>query len=122
MFRIEGERRFRRRWLAVDAEALQHHPQRMPVNGGNDLQGQQRMAHEQTREHRGGQRSAPTNQSRGDHRAVPIPTLDRNADLILVLDQGTIVERGTHETLLQERGYYTRLIQSQLESGEVKAY
>ena len=39
----------------------------------------------------------------------------RNADMILVLHNGTIVERGTHEELLQQRGYYTQLIQSQLE-------
>ena len=34
------------------------------------------------------------------------------ADLILVLDQGTIIERGTHEQLLRRNGYYTRLIHS----------
>lgn len=45
----------------------------------------------------------------------------RNADLILVLDQGTIVERGTHENLLKRNGYYAKLIQSQLETGEIKA-
>jgi ATP-binding cassette, subfamily B, bacterial len=33
----------------------------------------------------------------------------RNADLILVLDQGTIIERGTHEQLLQRNGYYANL-------------
>ena len=30
----------------------------------------------------------------------------RNADMILVIDQGTIVERGSHEELLQQNGYY----------------
>jgi ABC-type bacteriocin/lantibiotic exporter with double-glycine peptidase domain len=44
----------------------------------------------------------------------------RNADLILVVDQGTIVERGTHESLLERNGYYAKLIQSQLASGEIK--
>ncbi len=44
----------------------------------------------------------------------------RNADLILVLNQGTIVECGTHQHLLKRNGYYTRLIQSQLVSGEIK--
>lgn len=44
----------------------------------------------------------------------------RNADMILVIDQGTIVERGTHEELLQQHGYYAKLIQSQLASGEIK--
>ncbi len=45
----------------------------------------------------------------------------RNADLILVIDQGTIVERGTHDSLLKRNGYYAKLIQSQLETGEIKA-
>ena len=45
----------------------------------------------------------------------------RHADLILVLDQGTIVERGSHEELLQGQGYYARLIQSQLVTGELVA-
>jgi subfamily B ATP-binding cassette protein MsbA len=31
------------------------------------------------------------------------------ADLILVMDQGKIVERGTHEQLLAQKGYYSRL-------------
>jgi ATP-binding cassette, subfamily B, bacterial len=45
----------------------------------------------------------------------------RTADVILVLDQGQIVERGTHTELLKQNGYYARLIQSQLASGEVRA-
>ena len=44
----------------------------------------------------------------------------RNADIILVLEQGTIVERGSHEELLEARGYYARLIRDQLESGEIR--
>jgi ABC-type bacteriocin transporter len=39
----------------------------------------------------------------------------RNADLILVLDQGTIVESGTHQELLVRNGYYTNLIKQQIE-------
>ena len=42
----------------------------------------------------------------------------RNADVILVLDQGTLVESGSHEELLARNGYYAQLIQSQLASGE----
>jgi ATP-binding cassette subfamily B protein len=33
----------------------------------------------------------------------------RKADLVLVLDQGRIVERGTHQTLLSAGGVYARL-------------
>jgi subfamily B ATP-binding cassette protein MsbA len=35
----------------------------------------------------------------------------RKADLVLVMDQGRIVERGTHESLLNEGGVYARLHQ-----------
>lgn len=37
----------------------------------------------------------------------------RNADNILLLDQGRIIEQGTHETLMQKRGSYWRLVQIQ---------
>jgi len=39
----------------------------------------------------------------------------RDADLILVMHQGEIVERGTHEELLLKQGYYTQLVQQQIE-------
>lgn len=37
----------------------------------------------------------------------------RDADLILVIREGEIVERGTHETLLQQKGYYYQMQQAQ---------
>ncbi len=42
----------------------------------------------------------------------------KNADMILVLEKGRIVERGTHETLLALGGAYTRLYDLQLREQE----
>src|SRR5436853_6098644 len=38
----------------------------------------------------------------------------RNADVILVIDQGTIVERGSHDELLRHNGHYAHLVRSQV--------
>ena len=44
----------------------------------------------------------------------------RNADLILVVDDGKIIEQGTHEELLQNKGYYADLYNKQFEQENVK--
>ena len=41
----------------------------------------------------------------------------KNADQIVVLDQGKIVEVGNHKTLTREKGYYYNLVKNQLELG-----
>jgi ATP-binding cassette subfamily B protein len=40
----------------------------------------------------------------------------RNADLILVMDEGNIVETGSHEELLERGGFYARLYNSQFDT------
>jgi ABC-type bacteriocin/lantibiotic exporter with double-glycine peptidase domain len=45
----------------------------------------------------------------------------RNADLILVMDKGRIVETGTHEQLLSRRGTYAALVHAQSPGGELSA-
>ena len=40
----------------------------------------------------------------------------RNADMILVMDHGSIVEQGPHSQLLEQNGYYARLIKQQMEN------
>ena len=40
----------------------------------------------------------------------------QNADNILVLDHGDIVEQGTHDDLMARGGFYKKLYQAQFES------
>jgi ATP-binding cassette subfamily B protein len=42
----------------------------------------------------------------------------RNADLILVMDNGDIVEQGNHEQLLKKNGFYANLYYSQFDNGD----
>jgi len=41
----------------------------------------------------------------------------RNADQVLVIDGGCIIEKGTHDELIAKRGFYHRLYTSQFRSG-----
>ena len=42
----------------------------------------------------------------------------KNADLILVMNHGDIVEQGTHEELLAKNGFYADLYNSQFDEDE----
>lgn len=39
----------------------------------------------------------------------------KKADQIIVLDEGLIIEKGTHEQLIEKKGKYYNLIKDQLE-------
>lgn len=43
----------------------------------------------------------------------------KDADFIVVLDQGSIVEQGTHEQLVRNKGLYFKLYEQQLAGGDV---
>ena len=54
----------------------------------------------------------------GESRKTTIITAHRlsaiqHANLILVVDEGRIVQRGTHEQLMKERGWYKEMYESQ---------
>lgn len=40
----------------------------------------------------------------------------KNADLILVMNEGNIIEQGNHEELLKQNGFYAKLYNSQFEN------
>ena len=44
----------------------------------------------------------------------------KNADEILFLDKGEIIERGTHKELIEKKGEYYKLVQNQLISKEIE--
>ncbi len=46
----------------------------------------------------------------------------RNADQVLVINNGQIIERGTHESLLEQRGFYFHLYNSQFRGTNGAAY
>lgn len=37
----------------------------------------------------------------------------KNADLILVMNNGSVIEKGTHESLIADKGFYYNLYNSQ---------
>ena len=43
----------------------------------------------------------------------------KDADLILVMKDGDIVEQGTHNELLSKKGFYASLYNSQFETSQI---
>ena len=41
----------------------------------------------------------------------------KNADQIVVLEKGSLIERGTHQELVEKKGAYYTLVKNQLELG-----
>ena len=52
-----------------------------------------------------------------DDKAVNVlnNTAFKNADLIIVMNEGNVIETGTHKELLEKGGYYTDLVKYQLQ-------
>ena len=48
----------------------------------------------------------------------PIVSTIKDADVILVMKEGDIIEQGTHEELLEKGGFYADLYNSQFEQEE----
>lgn len=46
---------------------------------------------------------------------------NKNADLILVMNEGDIIEQGTHEELLEKGGFYASLYNSQFQDCDDEA-
>ena len=44
----------------------------------------------------------------------------KNADKIIVMEKGEIVEQGTHDVLLTKDGTYRRLVERQMQKEELK--
>ena len=42
----------------------------------------------------------------------------KNADLILVMNEGDVIEKGTHKELLAQGGFYAKLYNAQFEQAE----
>ena len=45
----------------------------------------------------------------------------RNADLILVMNKGTVIEQGSHDQLIEQKGFYADLYNSQFEESTAEA-
>jgi ATP-binding cassette subfamily B protein len=43
----------------------------------------------------------------------------KNADKIIVIDEGVIIQEGTHEALVNKKGYYKELFEQQLLEKEI---